>query len=215
MAACYSRSVVEVATPALQVVFPRPRFGEEILVRLTEPMSDDELFEFCAVNSELHIERTATGDLVIMPPTGGETGRRNSRLNYELAGWALRDGTGIAFDSNTGFILPNGAERPPDASWVRRERWEAVPPEAREKFAPICPDFVVELRSPSDRLPKLQAKMEEYLANGAKLGWLIDPKARAAWIYRPGAPGERVEAPARLRGDPVLPGFELDIAALD
>jgi Uma2 family endonuclease len=185
-----------------------------VVLRPASRLSDDELFELCARNPSLRIERTAAGEIIVMSPTGAQTGRRNFALNGILYAWAARDGTGVGFDSSTGFILPNGAQRSPDAAWVKRERWEALTPEQRERFAPLCPDFVVELRSPSDALPDLQAKLEEYVACGAKLGWLIDPDARRAWVYRPGRPVEAVEDARTLSGDPELPGLRVDLAAL-
>jgi Uma2 family endonuclease len=186
-----------------------------VRVRPATRLSDDALFELCARNPELGIERTADGEIIVMSPTGGETGRRNFHLVVQLGIWAMRDGTGIGFDSSTGFLLPNGAERSPDASWLRRERWEALTPEQRRKFVPLCPDFVIELRSPSNDLAELQAKMEEFVACGASLGWLVDIDAKRAWVYRPGRPVEAIEGASILHGDPELPGFALDLAALE
>src|SRR5262249_22716107 len=148
-------------------------------------------------------------ELVIMPPTGSKTGWRNSKITYRLTAWAESDGNGLAFDSSTLFTLPNGAKRSPDASWVRRERWEALTEDQQEGFAPLCPDFVVELRSPSDRLSDLQEKMQEYIDNGICLGWLIDPLEKRVHIYRPGHSIETLNNPVTLNGDPVLPGFVL------
>jgi Uma2 family endonuclease len=183
-------------------------------VRPAAPLDDDELLELCAMNRDLRIERTKEGELIIMSPTGGETGRRNFALIGQLAAWVARDGGGIGFDSSTGFILPNGAERVPDAAWVRRERWDALTPEQRRKFVPLCPDFVVELRSSSDDLAELQAKMEEYLSCGARLGWLIDADARRVLVYRPGRAVEALDDAATVAGDPELPGLVLNLAAL-
>ena len=174
-------------------------------------LSEDQFFELCQINHELRIERNAQGELLIMPPAGSETGHRNLEVAVQVGGWAKRDGTGVAFDSSAGFTLPNGAVRAPDAAWIVRERWEQVPSEQREKFAPICPDFVLELRSPSDTLRTIQDKMVEYLANGARLGWLLDPPTRHVYIYRPGATVERLEDPETVSGDPVLPGFVLNV----
>lgn len=183
-------------------------------VRSARPLDDDALFALCQANRDLKIERTADGELLIMPPTGGETGARNFNLIGQLASWTHRDGTGIGFDSSTGFILPNGAERSPDAAWLSRARWDALSPEQRKKFVPLCPDFVLELRSPSDTLAELQEKMEEWVANGARLGWLIDPSDRRAFVYRPDAAVAELTAPAQLSGDPVLPGFVLELDEL-
>lgn len=177
-------------------------------------LSRSEFYEFCQLNSEVRIERTAEGDLDIMPPIGGETGRQSGEVFLQLAAWSKIDGTGIAFDSSTGFWLPNGAERSPDAAWVRRERWEALTQEERDEFPPLAPDFVVELRSKSERLTHLRAKMQEYADNGVRLGWLIDPATRSVEIYRPGQTPAIVENPSTLNADPELPGFTLDLATI-
>lgn len=183
-------------------------------VRLASPLGDDDLFEFCAANRDLRIERTSDGELLIMPPAGGETGRRNFALIGMFAEWVRRDGTGIGFDSSTGFLLPNGAERAPDLAWVTRVRWDALSEMQRRKFPPLCPDFVLELRSPSDTIAGQRAKLEEYIACGARLGWLIDPYDRCVYVYRPGRAAEIVEEPAELRGDPELPGLVLDLRSI-
>src|SRR5215208_7218321 len=154
-------------------------------------LSDDQLTALCALNRELRIERNAQGELLLMPPAGFETSGENAQLTAQLVVWANRDGTGIATDSSGGFRLPNGAMRAPNAAWISRTRLAAIPPEEREKFLPLCPDFVIELRSPSDSLRDLQAKMEEWIANGAQLGWLLDPEPRQLYIYRPDQPAER------------------------
>lgn len=177
-------------------------------------MTDEQFFEFCQINRELRIERTARGELVIMSPTGSETGERNFSLIVQLGIWVERDGTGVGFDSSSGFTLPNGAVRSPDAAWIKKSRWEAISQEQRQKFAPICPDFVVELRSASDRLKGLQEKMQEYIENGAKLGWLIDPIQRQVYIYRPEAEMECLENPATVSGEPLLSGFVLDLSKI-
>lgn len=177
-------------------------------------MTDDEFWSFCRANPELRIERSADGELTIMPPTGSETGRRNFVLTTQLGVWAERDGRGIGFDSSTGFILPNGAERSPDLSWVLRERWDTLTDAQREKFAPLCPDFVVELRSPSDALEDLSGKIREYIDNGARLAWLIDPVGRRVHVHRPGRRPEVLEAPTTVSGEPELPGFVLRLDAI-
>jgi len=174
-------------------------------------LTEDQFFEFCQINRELRIERTAEGDLVIMPPEGGETGHRSALLITWVSQWALQDGTGVTFGASTGFVLPSGAMRAPDAAWVRRSRLAALTADQKQKFLPLCPDFVVEIRSPSDRLGELQAKMQEYLDNSAQLGWLIDPQSRSVHCYRPNHPVERLENPATIAADPVLPGFVLDL----
>ncbi len=177
-------------------------------------LSDDEFFDFCLLNEDLRLELTSEGDLIIMPPTGGKTGHRNFNLIVKFGLWAERDGTGKGFDSSTIFSLPNGAKRSPDLAWVRNERWEALTEKEQEKFPPLCLDFVVELRSPSDSLRMLQNKMQEYIANGAQLGWLLDPFKKKAYIYRPQAPVEILDDPQMLSGEPLLKGFALDVRAL-
>jgi Uma2 family endonuclease len=177
-------------------------------------MTDDQFFEFCQLNRDLRIERTTKGELIIMSPTGSETGNRNFDFIVQLGIWARQDGTGIGFDSSAGFTLPNGATRSPDAAWIKLERWNALLPEQRVKFAPICPDFVVELRSPSDNLQPLKDKLQEYIANGASLGWLIDRKNRKVYLYRPQQEVECLDNPSTLSGDPVLSGFVLDLSKI-
>ncbi|MEQ9369662.1 MAG: Uma2 family endonuclease [Coleofasciculus chthonoplastes F3-SA18-01] len=172
-----------------------------------------EQFEAIAVaNRDLRLERTAAGELIVNPPTGGESGARNRSITGQLDRWyEEHEDLGEAFDSSTGFKLPNGANRSPDASWVRRERWESLTPQQRKSFVPLCPDFVVELRSESDSLSKLQAKMREYIDNGARLGWLIDPQNRRVEIYRPGVDVEVLDNPTELSAEDVLPGFVLHL----
>lgn len=189
---------------------------EHLPVRLrpSAPVSDEALYAFCRLNRDLRIERTREGELIIMSPTGGETGKRNFALTVLFGAWVARDGTGIGFDSSTGFILPNGAERSPDVAWVRKSRWEALTPGQRERFVPLCPDFVVELKSPSDDLRELRAKLAEYMENGAQLGWLIDPEDRSVTVFRPGRAPETLPDPAQVSGEPVLPGFVLEPAAI-
>lgn len=174
-------------------------------------ISEDDFVKLCQVNPELRLERKANGEIVIMPPEGGESGNRGQRIGASLLNWSDADGTGAAFGSSTGFRLPNGATRSPDASWVRLDRLAELTTEEKRAFLPLCPDFVVEVRSPTDRLANLHDKMEEYIASGARLGWLIDPDTQTVHVYRPGRPVERVEQPARLTGDPELPGFVLEL----
>ncbi|MEH2359800.1 Uma2 family endonuclease [Nostoc sp.] len=176
-------------------------------------MTDEQFFDFCQVNRDLRIERNKLGELVIMPPTGSETGNREGNISGQLWVWSEQDGTGITFSSSTGFKLSTGAERSPDASWIKLERWNALSPEQQRKFAPICPDFVVELKSPSDNLQTLKEKMEEYMNEpGIHLGWLIDRKQRKVYIYRPGLPEECLDNPATISGESVLPGFILNMS---
>jgi Uma2 family endonuclease len=174
-------------------------------------MGDREFSDFCRLNPDLRIERTAKGDLHVMPPAGGETGRREFTLSLRFGVWAEADGTGIGFSPSTGFTLPNGAKRAPDVAWVRRDRWEALTEEEHETFPPLCPDFVIELRSRSDSLKTLQEKMEEYIDNGAQLGWLIDRMERKVYVYRPAAAAECLDDPAQVSGDPLLPEFVLHL----
>jgi Uma2 family endonuclease len=187
-----------------------------VVVRLAPLVRLDEkqLFEFCQLNRDLRIERDADGALVLMAPAGGTSSARNLEVCRQLANWAQRDGSGIAFDSSVGFVLPNGAMRSPDASWVRRERWEALSVDQREKFPPLCPDFAVELRSASDRLPSLQRRLRELIRNGAQLGWLIDPRRRSVHVYRPGEAVHTLLAPSTISADPILPGFVLDLKTI-
>lgn len=186
-----------------------PDFRVEVQLRPALDLTDDEFFDLCRTNRTLRFERTAEGAIIILPPAGGATGHRNLALGATLYDWSKRDGTGTAFDSSTGFILPNGATRSPDAAWVRRERLAVLSAAEMERFLPLCPDFVVELRSPSDRLVDIQIKMDEYVATGAKLGWLIDPPGMAVHVYRPERPVEIAQSPASMSGDPELPGFVL------
>jgi Uma2 family endonuclease len=174
-------------------------------------LTDDQLYALCQINQELWIERTAEGDLVIMAPEGWETGIRGANLLTVLTQWAWQDGTGVTTGSSAGFLLPNGAMRAPDVAWVSRSRLAPLPPEQKQKFLPLCPDFVAEICSPSDRLNTVQAKMQEYLDNGSRLGWLLDPANRVVYVYRPNQPFERLENPTTISGDPVLPGFVVDL----
>ncbi len=176
--------------------------------------NEDRFYTFCRANADLRIERTAEGEIIVMPPTGWETGKRNSELTRQVGNWSLENSRGSATDSSTGFILPNKAERAPDAAWVRRERLLQLTAQQRSKFLPLCPDFAVELKSPTDSLPFLQAKMEEYVANGAQLGWLLDPENRTVYVYRPNVPVEKLENVLEVSGEPELPGFVLQLAEI-
>ena len=177
-------------------------------------MTDEQFFQICQNNRELRFERNANGELIIMPPTGGETGNKNARITQQVMNWTDVDGTGIAFDSSTCFKLPNGANRSPDASWVKLERWNALTDEEKQKFPPICPDFVIELLSPSDSLKTTQEKMQEYIDNGVRLGLLINRKSRQVEIYRPGKEVEVLESPATVSGEDVLKGFVLNLGMI-
>jgi Uma2 family endonuclease len=177
-------------------------------------MTTAEFYEFCQANRDLRIERSASGEVIIMPPAFSDTGNRNVKIVQQLANWADEDGTGEVFDSSSGFTLPNGATRSPDAAWIRQERWNGLAEEEKASFAPICPDFVVELKSSSDTLSSLKTKMEEYIANGALLGFLIERKPRQVHVYRPGREPEILENPDAVSGDPELPGFVLQMARI-
>lgn len=178
-------------------------------------MTDEQFFEFCQINSDLRIERNKFSEISIMPPTGSETGNRENNILGQLWVWSEQDGTGLTFSSSAGFKLSTGAERSPDASWIKLERWNALSPEQQQKFAPICPDFVVELRSPSDNLRLLQEKMAEYIREpGVQLGWLIDRQHCRVYIYRPGMPEECLENPNSVSDERVLPGFVLNMSKI-
>ena len=180
-------------------------------LRPVTDMTEEEFFRFCQLNRDLRIERTAQGEVIVMPPAWSETGAQNASITFQVAMWAKQDKTGITFDSSAGFTLPNGAVRSPDTSWITKERYEALTKEERQKFAHICPDFVIELRSGTDRLPDVQAKMREYIENGARLGFLIDPRTKRVHVYRPGRRPEILRNPETVSGEPVLPGFRLDL----
>ena len=190
---------------------PEPSPSAAILLDLRPvvELTDEQFFALCRANAELRFERTAEGDILIMPPTGSRTGNRNFKLTFQVAKWAEEDGTGLGFDSSTAFKLPNGAVRSPDAAWIRRERWDALTDAQREQFAPVCPDFVAELRSRTDSLAELQDKMAEYVASGARLGWLLDPLERRVHVYSPQREAVRLDDPETVAGSPVLPGFVL------
>jgi Uma2 family endonuclease len=180
------------------------------LIGLTH-VTHEQFWELCMEYPYLRLELTSSGELIVMPPTGIVTNKRNFDLIAQFAVWSKKDGTGIGFATDTGYTLPNGAIRAPDASWMRREKYESLSKDDKERFAHVCPDFAVELRSPSDRLPTLINKMEEYIANGASLGWLIDPKKRRVYVFKAGEEMVVLENPIAVSGDPLLPGFELQM----
>ncbi|MGP0069785.1 MAG: Uma2 family endonuclease [Isosphaeraceae bacterium] len=177
-------------------------------------VSERGFWRICRANPDLRLERNANGELIVMPPAGMDSSRRNMSIGAQLWYWNQRSGLGIAFDSSAGFTLPNTAIRGPDASWMTRERWDALPQRERERFSHICPDFVVELRSKTDEMNTLRKKMEEYIGQGVRLGWLIDPKGGTVEIYRPGRPVETLERPVTLSGEDVLPGFVLELRGI-
>ncbi|MBW4681105.1 MAG: Uma2 family endonuclease [Microcoleus vaginatus WJT46-NPBG5] len=177
-------------------------------------LTDEQFEQLAAANQDLQLELTATGELIIMPPTGGETGNRNFEIYIDLGIWNRQTKLGKAFDSSTGFRLPKGGTRSPDASWVSIKRWEALTPEERKKFLPLCPDFAIELVSETDDVEETREKMQEYVSNGLRLGWLINPKTRQVEIYRQNREVEVLESPATLSGEDVLPAFILDLQAI-
>lgn len=185
--------------------------GMEVDLGPVRTFSDEEFLEFCRRNPDARIERDSNGEIILMAPAYTETGGMNASLSALVWVWSNKDGTGRAFESSTGFTLPNRALRSPDASWVSFDRWNALSDEERAGFAKICPDFVVELRSTSDSLAKVQSKMDEYIENGASLGWLIDPIERKVYIYRPDNAVEILENPSEVSGEPLLKGFTLSL----
>ncbi|MEQ9621675.1 Uma2 family endonuclease [Coleofasciculus chthonoplastes] len=182
-----------------------------IIIPQTLKVTQEQFEKLAAANRDVRLERTAIGELIIMPPTGGITGKRNIDIEGQLWFWNRQTKLGVAFNSSTAFRLPNGADRSPDASWVSQERWDTLTPEQQEAFPPLCPDFAIELRSKSDNMEPLRKKMQEYLDNGLHLGWLIDAKNKRVEIYRQNREVEVLESPTSLSGEDVLPGFVLDL----
>ena len=174
-------------------------------------LTDQAFEQLCRSNPDLRLERTAQGELIAMAPSVSETGYYNSDISGQLWQWNRKLQQGITFDSSSGFTLPNRAIRSPDAAWIEKSRWQAIPESKRRKFAPICPDFVIELKSPSDDLSVLQGKLEEYRDNGVRLGWLIDPENHQVFCYRPQRPVEIFDNPRNLSGEDILVGFVLDL----
>ena len=177
-------------------------------------LSDEDFYAFCQLNRDVQIERNAKGEVILTPPTGGDTSDRNAEITMQLRMWAKQNGTGTSFDSSGGFRLPNGAIRSPDAAWLEHVRLNALLAEDRRKFIPLCPDFLIELCSESDSIDTLKEKMQEYLDNGVRLGWLIDPYHFKVYVYRTDLPVEVLEKPSRLSGESVLLGFELDLGEI-
>jgi Uma2 family endonuclease len=174
-------------------------------------LTREQFYQLCEENPDLKLERNAKGELIIMPPTGGETGKRNSTINAQIWFWNDQTNSGQVFDSSTGFTLPSGADRSPDVSWVEKSRWDALTKEQKEKFLPLCPDFVIEIMSPNDSLKKTQNKMQEYMENGCRLGWLINRKKQEVEISRPGQDVEVLKFPQTISGENILPGFVLNM----
>jgi Uma2 family endonuclease len=191
------------------VTFDVP-YSLELKINLT----DEQFWQLCRDNDDLQFERTAAGELIIMSPTGGTTSQRNADLIFQLQAWNRQYKLGKVFDSSSGFKLPNGADRSPDTSWIKLDRWNTLTSEEKERFAPLCPDFVVELMSPNDSLAKTRNKLQEYIENGAKLGWLINRKQRQVEIYRPQEQPEILTNPETVSGEDVLPGFILDLSTI-
>ncbi len=197
-----------------QIVLNNPETQVPVWLRPDREMTDDEYFDFCGANPELRIERTACGEILIMAPAGGETGHRNMELSMQLGGWAKADGRGKAFDSNTGFVLPDRSVLSPDASWVENSRLQALTREQKRKFMPLCPDFVVELTSPTDRLPQVREKMKQWIDNGAQLGWLIDADNKTVYVYRPDRDSEQLSDIEILHGEGPVAGFALELGEI-
>lgn len=196
-----------------------PPDASKISLRVPSPLSGlivspEAFWDLCVANPALRLTRTARGGLIVMAPAGSDSGSRNFDICGQLWAWNRANRLGRAFDSSAGFTLPNGYVHAPDASWIVQERWDAIPRDQQKKFAPICPDFVAELMSPSDRRSDVVEKLEEFIAQGARLGWLIDPKAVEVEIHRPGRPVEVLKRPATLSGEDVLPGFVLDLKGI-
>jgi Uma2 family endonuclease len=177
------------------------------IIKLTK----EQLYQLCEENPDLKLERNAQGELIIMPPTGGETGRSNSSINAQIWFWNEQNQLGEVFDSSTGFTLPSGSDRSPDVSWVEKSRWDVLTKEQKERFIPLCPDFVIEIFSPNDSLKKTQQKMQEYIENGCSLGWLLNRKKQEVEIYRPGKDVEVLNSPQNLSGENILPGLIVNL----
>jgi Uma2 family endonuclease len=187
------------------------RTGKYVINVESVGLTQEQFFRLCGDNPELRLELTAQKEIIVMSPTNSKTGMRNAEINRQLGNWARQDGRGVFFESNTGFVLPNGANRSPDASWLLRSRWDVLTSQQQSVFAPICPDFVIVLWSPSDTLREIQFKLNEYVANGAKLGFLIYPPQQQVFVYRPGQNPQCLQQPSAVSADPELPGCTLDL----
>ncbi len=182
-----------------------------LVLRPPMPMTDDELLRFCEANQEYRIEREPDGEILVMTPANGETSQKNAYIVLELGLWSRSSDSGVFFGPNGGFTLPDGSMRSPDAAWLTKERWQALSREQRRKFLPVCPEFVIELRSPSDSITELQEKMQSWVANGAQLAWLIDPEQKVAVVYRRDCEPETLQKPEWLDGEGLLAGFRLEL----
>jgi Uma2 family endonuclease len=197
----------------MHIALPESESPVKLVLDPEHPLTDDQYFAFCMANSSLRIERTARGEIVIVPPAGGESGNRNTHLVTQLNTWAIQDGRGVGFSSSE-FILPSSAALSPDAAWVSSEKIDRLTKEERRKFLRLVPDFVAEVMSPSDRLPTAQAKMDEWIDNGVALGWLIDGDAQTVYVYRIGKAMEKLTGVTSLPGDGPVAGFVLDLTAI-
>ncbi len=199
----------------MELVLPDIETFDSARIETERPMTDDEFWCYCScLPDNLRAEREPNGDIIVMPPAGGESSNRNVHIIAQLHVWAVKDGSGDAFDSNTNFVLPSGAARSPDAAWISNARLATLTREQKRRFLPLCPEFVIELKSPSDRLPRLKAKMQEWIENGAQLGWLIDPDTRMVYIYRPGANPDEVKNADFVAGEGPVTGFVLDLGPI-
>ena len=191
-----------------------PDLALPLRLRTAHPLTNEELMGFCTANEVLRVERESNGELLLMSPAGNQTSSKNAWLIFQLTRWADEDGRGLTFDSNGGFILPDGSMRSPDAAWTAWPRWNALSAEDRQRFAPLCPEFIIELRSPSDRLEDAHHKMQMWVTNGAELAWLIDPERKVVEIYRPGREPEMAEGASAVEGEGPVAGFVLELARL-
>ena len=208
-------TVLEPPISAIEADEPVWQASGRIVLRLPSDLIDpEEFFAICQLNDALRLEREANGDVIIMPPVAGSSGRRNIKVSYHLEHWHVQTGLGVAFDSSTGFTLPDGSVLSPDASWITTEQWEALTQEQQDRFLPLCPVFAVELLSPTDRLSDTRKKMRSYLANGTRLAWLIIPKKKQVEIYESGKASVVLERPQVVSGEPVLPGFVLELTEI-
>ncbi len=207
-------SVVTINTRLIGGMFREYTPKLKLEFKKAKKLGDDDFFDFCQDNPDVRIEMDKNGEIEIMPPTESETGIKNFKLIGRFWVWVEKNGTGEGFDSSTSFILPNGAKRSPDLSWVKLEKWNAISPAKRKKFAPLCPDFVVEIRSETDSLTKLQEKMTEYIENGTSLGWLIDVKSKKVYVYQPNTQVQILDKPVEVSGEPYLQGFVLQMCEI-
>ena len=191
-----------------------PDLALPLRLRTEHPLTDEQLMRFCTANEILRVERESNGELLLMSPAGNQTSSRNAWLIFQLTRWAEEDGRGLTFDSNGGFTLPDTSMRSPDAAWTAWSRWHALSLQEKQRFAPLCPEFIIELRSPSDSLSDARGKMRMWIANGTELAWLIDPERRVVEVYRPGQEPEVTEGASSVIGEGPVTGFVLELARL-